>query len=85
MQVSRGFPLRQRRVVRPALLFCCLLLPKLSTCATIDVEYAAPPLTESVISISGEITEGDTEAFKSAVKAANDAGKLVTSIRLAAI
>ena len=38
-----------------------------------------------VVSISGEITEGDTEAFKSAVKAANDAGKLVTSIRLAAI
>jgi hypothetical protein len=35
-----------------------------------------------VVSISGDITEGDTEAFKAAVKAANDAGKLVTSIRL---
>jgi len=35
-----------------------------------------------VISISGEITEGDTDGFKAAVKAANDAGKLVTSIRL---
>jgi hypothetical protein len=38
-----------------------------------------------VVSISGEITEGDTEAFKSAVKAANDAGKLVTSLRLNSI
>jgi hypothetical protein len=38
-----------------------------------------------VVSISGEITEGDTEAFKSAVKAANDSGKLVTSIRLNSI
>jgi hypothetical protein len=38
-----------------------------------------------VVSMSGEITEGDTEAFKSAVKAANDVGKLVTSIRLNSI
>jgi hypothetical protein len=35
-----------------------------------------------VISISGEITPGDTDAFKAAVKTANDAGKLVSSIRL---
>jgi hypothetical protein len=35
-----------------------------------------------VILISGELVEGDTEAFKSAVKTANDAGKLVSSIRL---
>jgi hypothetical protein len=35
-----------------------------------------------IVSIAGEITEGDTEVFKAAVKAANDAGKLVTSIRL---
>jgi hypothetical protein len=35
-----------------------------------------------VISISGELVEGDTNSFKAAVKAANDAGKLVTSIRL---
>ena len=38
-----------------------------------------------VVSISGEITDGDTDAFKSAVKAANDAGKLVSSIRLNSI
>jgi hypothetical protein len=38
-----------------------------------------------VVSISGEIIEGDLEAFKAAVKAANDAGKLVTSIRLNSI
>lgn len=35
-----------------------------------------------VILITGELIEGDTEAFKSAVKTANDAGKLVSSIRL---
>ncbi|GLR91291.1 hypothetical protein GCM10007857_80080 [Bradyrhizobium iriomotense] len=35
-----------------------------------------------VILISGELTDGDAEAFKSAVKAANDAGKVVSSIRL---
>ena len=35
-----------------------------------------------IISITGEIVDGDTESFKAAVKAANDAGKLVISIRL---
>jgi hypothetical protein len=35
-----------------------------------------------VVSISGEIAEGDSVAFNAAVKSANDAGKLVTSIRL---
>jgi hypothetical protein len=35
-----------------------------------------------VVSISGEIVEGDTESFKAAIKAANDSGKLVSSIRL---
>jgi hypothetical protein len=35
-----------------------------------------------VILISGEIKEGDSDTFKAAVKAANDAGKLVSSIRL---
>lgn len=38
-----------------------------------------------IISISGEIAEGDTDNFKAAVKSANDAGKLVTSIRLNSI
>jgi hypothetical protein len=35
-----------------------------------------------VVSISGEIIEGDTDGFKAAIKTANDAGKLVTSVRL---
>lgn len=35
-----------------------------------------------VISISGELVPGDTEAFKAIVKEANDSGKLVASIRL---
>src|ERR1700733_8615858 len=34
------------------------------------------------ISVSGELTEGDTDAFKAAVKSANDAGKLISSVRL---
>jgi hypothetical protein len=34
------------------------------------------------ISVSGELTEGDTEAFKLAVKSANDAGKLISAVRL---
>jgi hypothetical protein len=35
-----------------------------------------------VISVSGEIAEGDTDAFKAAIKVANDAGKFVSSVRL---
>lgn len=35
-----------------------------------------------VISISGELAEGDTEALKLAVKTANGAGKFVSSVRL---
>src|SRR4051794_25650113 len=35
-----------------------------------------------VVSITGEISEGDTDTFKTAVKAANDAGKFVSSVRL---
>jgi hypothetical protein len=35
-----------------------------------------------VVSISGELAEGDTGAFKAAVKSANDAGKFVGSVSL---
>lgn len=35
-----------------------------------------------VVSITGEISPGDTDSLKTAIKAANDVGKLVTSIRL---
>jgi hypothetical protein len=35
-----------------------------------------------VLSVSGDIAEGDTVTFKAAVKTANDAGKFVSSIRL---
>jgi hypothetical protein len=34
-----------------------------------------------IISITGEIANGDADAFKAAIKTANEAGKLVTSIR----
>jgi membrane-bound ClpP family serine protease len=35
-----------------------------------------------VVSISGEIADGDTDRLRAAIKIANDAGKLVSSIRL---
>ncbi len=35
-----------------------------------------------VISVSDEIAEGDTDAFKALIKSANDAGKFVSSVRL---
>lgn len=35
-----------------------------------------------IIAISGEISPGDSDALKAAIKTANDAGKLATSIRL---
>lgn len=35
-----------------------------------------------VVSVTGEISLGDTDSLKAAIKSANDAGKLVTSIRL---
>jgi hypothetical protein len=35
-----------------------------------------------IVSISGEVAVGDTEALKAAIKVANDAGKLVSSLRL---
>jgi len=38
-----------------------------------------------IISITGEIVPGDLDAFKAAVKTANDAGKLASSIRLNSI
>lgn len=47
-----------------------------------DVKSSALKDGRIIISISGEIAPGDLDAFKAAVKAANDAGKLVTSIRL---
>jgi hypothetical protein len=57
--------------------------------ATIDWKASAASLKASttkdgriVISISGELTEGDTNTFKAAIKAANDSGKLASSIRL---
>jgi hypothetical protein len=34
------------------------------------------------ISISGNIAPGDIDALRASIKAANDAGKLVTSLRL---
>jgi hypothetical protein len=47
-----------------------------------DVKSSALKDGRIIISISGEIAPGDLDAFKAAVKSANDAGKLVTSIRL---
>lgn len=38
-----------------------------------------------LISVIGELVDGDTERFKTAVKSANDAGKFVANIRLNSI
>jgi hypothetical protein len=50
--------------------------------AAADLKSAALKDGRIVISISGDIAEGDTDAFKAAVKIANGAGKLVSSVRL---
>jgi hypothetical protein len=47
-----------------------------------NLKSAATKDGRTVISILGELAEGDAEAFKAAIKTANDAGKLVTSVRL---
>jgi hypothetical protein len=50
-----------------------------------DVKASALKDGRVVVSISGEIVPGDADTFKAAVKVANDAGKLVSSIRLNSI
>jgi hypothetical protein len=47
-----------------------------------DLKSAALKDGRVVISISGDIAEGDTDAFKAAIKVANDTGKFVSSVRL---
>lgn len=47
-----------------------------------DLKSSALKDGHIVIAISGDIAEGDTDSFKAAIKAANDAGKLVSSVRL---
>jgi len=47
-----------------------------------DLKTSALKDGRIVIAISGDIGEGDTDAFKAAIKVANDAGKLVSSVRL---
>src|SRR5260370_18013409 len=47
-----------------------------------DLKSAALKDGRIVISISGDIAEGDNDGFKAAIKIANDAGKLVSSVRL---
>jgi hypothetical protein len=66
------------------------ILAVLALCAV----WTGPPATAAelksaalkdgriIVSISGDIAEGDTDALKAEIKAANDAGKLVSSVRL---
>jgi hypothetical protein len=61
------------------------VLAAASACWQASAASLKPSVTKDgriVISISGEIAPGDTDAFKAAVKVANDGGKLVSSIRL---
>jgi hypothetical protein len=55
-----------------------------SACWTNAADLKSSALKDGriVISLSGEIAEGDTDTLKAAIKASNDAGKLVTSVRL---
>lgn len=38
-----------------------------------------------LVVVSGEIVQGDSEIFKAAIKSANDAGKLVSNVRLSSV
>src|SRR5579871_5779285 len=56
------------------------IAPQLAIAATI--KSSAGKDGRVFITISGEITEGDSDAFVNAVKEANAAGKLVANVRL---
>lgn len=47
-----------------------------------EVKSAATKEGRIIVSFTGEIADGDTDAFVAAVRVANAAGKLVTSVRL---
>ncbi|MGX4772006.1 ATP-dependent Clp protease proteolytic subunit [Bradyrhizobium guangdongense] len=64
------------------ILICSIFLAGSSAVTAATLKSSQLKDGRVVILISGELVEGDTEAFKSAVKTANDAGKLVLSIRL---
>jgi hypothetical protein len=64
-----------------------LLGMTLATCAGLPANAAVLKTSalkdgRIVISVTGDIAEGDTDAFKAIVRSANDAGKLVSSVRL---
>lgn len=64
-----------------------LLVFLLSAANSIAAEIKSVPAKDgrTLIIVSGELVEGDTEIFKAAIKSANDAGKLVSNLRLNSI
>jgi hypothetical protein len=58
------------------------LLSSASSTNAADLTSSALKDGRIVIALSGDIAEGDTDSFKAAIKTANDAGKLVSSVRL---
>jgi len=64
------------------LLLGLLATPISSKASAATLKSSATKEGRVVILISGDLTDGDTDAFKTAIKAANDSGKLVSSIRL---
>jgi hypothetical protein len=62
------------------LALCAVWMGSPATAA--ELKSAALKDGRIIVSISGDIAEGDTDALKAAIKAANDAGKLVGSVRL---
>lgn len=61
---------------------CIALASVASIASAADLKSSTLKDGRVVIVISGEISPGDSDALESAIKVANDAGKLVTSIRL---
>jgi hypothetical protein len=66
------------RFASAIVIFCAL--PLAASAATF--KSVATKDGKTIVLLSGEIIEGDAETLKAAIKAANDAGKLVSGVRL---
>jgi len=67
-----------RRIASAIIIFCAT--PSAVSAATFKSVVTKDGKT--IVLLSGEILEGDAESLKTAIKTANDAGKLVSGVRL---
>jgi hypothetical protein len=67
------------RRLASALIICCAI-PSAVSAATF--KSVATKDGKTIVLLSGEILEGDAETLKTEIKTANDAGKLVSGVRL---